>query len=201
VSARVTSSPAPGDAAAAPLNGTTDYLRQARRLRARFASDPDALQSHLKSLARTQNTRHPTSPPTSASTTQHVSVRPIAPASPRHISPVLGIPPDLSARFVQDIESAITTDGGYLRYTSRSRLLARAHRLGIHRFNANLLIASVLNAHRPPTLPSPLAIHLYTPTKNTPSPDNLPRLLTTAALILSAEAALLAAALYFFFLQ
>lgn len=69
---------------------------------------------------------------------------PRSPRPPAATRPgVLGVPRDVADAFVLEIEAAI--EGGLLRYTARRRLLARAGRLGIGPFDANLLIASVLH--------------------------------------------------------
>lgn len=74
--------------------------------------------------------------------------------SPSHRPGVLGVPRDVADAFVLEVEAAI--EGGLLRYTARRRLVARAGRLGIGTFDANLLIASVLHheARHPPTTAS-----------------------------------------------
>jgi hypothetical protein len=62
---------------------------------------------------------------------------------------VLGVSSEVAELFATEVESAIET--GLLRFTERRRLIARAQRLGMSRFDANLVIASVLNA-QPTTL-------------------------------------------------
>jgi hypothetical protein len=69
------------------------------------------------------------------------------------MEPVARVTVSPAAAFGELVEKAL--DGPVLRYTQRIRLLKTAGRLGIGRFEANLLIAAALHRfrHLPPTMP------------------------------------------------
>jgi hypothetical protein len=120
---------------------TAAYLREVRKLRSRHRTNPAKLSAALTELNRTRDARPaPARPKT-------VTVRPArrTPAPAHRPTPV----PALNPAFADEVEHALRTDGGSLRYTTRCRLLARAERLGVSRFDANLIIASVLHHHHP----------------------------------------------------
>lgn len=185
---------------------TSDYLRQARRLRSVHAHRPAALHAALRELnrkagesspagsdasptpIRTAQTSQPvkaTITPTSSTSTSsprrpvtdvtHVLVRRVTdrPASPSSTHPksapvpkatsptkktadtretvplgrVLGITSDKADAFASKVEARI--EQGLLRYSARQALLADAREMGIGRFDAMLIIASVLHAAEP----------------------------------------------------
>jgi hypothetical protein len=75
------------------------------------------------------------------------------------LPPVPGIPPQAAERFARLVQSRL--EGQILRLQERQLLLRTARRMGIDRFQANLIIAAVQHAHRPappaPTAPAPAA--------------------------------------------
>lgn len=97
---------------------SVEYIRQARRLRHRHRGNPQRLHQSLRRLAA-QSAEQP--------------------ALPR-------IDRSASAVLTHEVEDAM--DGPVLRYSERTRLLRRAEQLGIGRFDANLLIATVQHRHR-----------------------------------------------------
>jgi hypothetical protein len=109
------------------IDGTTaPYRSAARRLRGRFAGDPVRLQRSLLDLARREDAR-----------TDHAR---------RSESPVLPTLPNVPDREVADGFAARVSQhfrGVVLCYEDRQSLLAIAGRLGIGRFEANLIIAAV----------------------------------------------------------
>lgn len=96
---------------------TLEFCRQARRIRARFAGRPHELHAALRSLS------------TRATATRTIPE----------------IPDDLEeharARFVRAVIERL--DGTVLRYSLRLELLDIAGRLGLTRFDANVIIAQV----------------------------------------------------------
>ncbi len=98
------------------------YRTAARRIRARLAHQPLRMHRALAHLAA--ESAPATSPP-------------IAPLSPL---------PDGVRTFTQIAADAI--DGPILRYSSRQRLIRQADSLGIHRFEANLIIATLQHQRR-----------------------------------------------------
>lgn len=96
---------------------STDYLRLARRLRARLADDLPALHQSLQLLADRQD--------------GHAAFASLEEFPSQQ-------PEDYFARMVR----AVTT-GPVLTYSARRNLLNQAARLGISRFHANLVIARV----------------------------------------------------------
>jgi len=90
------------------------YRRAARRLRHRYRGQPDRLHQALRKLAADETSR-------------------VAPPGRPDYSPASEL-----ARAV-----VASMDGPFLRYSARQRLLSRAARLGISRFEANLIIAAV----------------------------------------------------------
>ncbi|HEX5244212.1 MAG TPA: hypothetical protein VFW23_13190 [Tepidisphaeraceae bacterium] len=117
-----------------------DYRRHARRLRKLYAHEPAALQHRLKDLA----TWHDAHTPARAS--ESCAVR---------TAPALAIQKTTfeiaSAKFASLVEQRIGQ--GVLRYSDRARLLSDARRLGIGRFYANLVIATL--QHRADVEPIP----------------------------------------------
>jgi hypothetical protein len=122
-------------AAVLPAISSDEYRRQARRLRCLYAGRPDRLQRSLKTLS----TR----------------------AMPRRIAPTVTVgddrqmflPPQVrastgpAAMFAAHLAGEIPSSG-VLTYSSRLSLLRHAQRLGVRRFEANLLIAAVLERRR-----------------------------------------------------
>lgn len=121
------------------------YRRQARRLRQRYAGQPSLLHFSLCELARRHDRSNP-APRAVIPTAQSTLLRPtIQRVQPRNS--VTG--PDSSfARAVVDWfgeQVAGEFDGKILHQSKRQRLLKTAERLGISRFNANLVIAVAQN--------------------------------------------------------
>lgn len=107
-----------------------DYRRHARRLRKLYALEPAALQHRLKDLAIWHDahapTRSPELHPTRTAATLAVQKTTFEIAS---------------AKFASLVEQRIGL--GVLRYSDRTRLMSDARRLGIGRFYANLVIATL----------------------------------------------------------
>jgi hypothetical protein len=116
-------------AAVAILEPGEAYRRQARRLRCRFASHPGRLQQSLKRLAA--ETPAPTSSPSLAVTTQ------------THIYPAC-VQSGPARRFADYLLEETRGPLTVLRYSQRLEFLRAARRLGVGRFEANLLIAAVV---------------------------------------------------------
>ena len=141
----------PGRAGRTAAKGVESTPRESARMRA--AAGRDA------AIARTQTTR--TRAATNGKTAAHDSkvsgaVSPMSTKAARCVltekvaasaAPLLSIPTDIASAFTAEVKTNIT--GGILRFTSRRRLVARASRMRIPAFEANLLIASVLHATRP----------------------------------------------------
>lgn len=150
-----------------------DYLREVRRVRARYAHDPAARTAQLRLLARRQDAAAQKASPKAAPAPSVVTVRRVQPAAalkapltPPPTSPVastnraretfaepviapgvLAVPREVAELFLTEISARL--EGDVLRYTARRELLERAARIGISRFDANLLIASALHAVSP----------------------------------------------------
>lgn len=103
---------------AAISEATLQYCRTARRLRHRLRHAPAAL---------------------------HVSLRSLKPAEPVQVRPVRQVAsvPDAPAaeKFAILVRYALV--GGLLPYSARQALIRQAGRMGISRFDANLIIATV----------------------------------------------------------
>lgn len=109
------------------LSHPSPYRAQARTIRARLSHRPAQMHRALRDL----NQSAPSDPtPTSATR---------IPAAP-------GALPGATDLFTQRVLDAV--DGPILRYSVRQRLLKQADRLGIHRFEANLIIATVQHRRR-----------------------------------------------------
>ena len=121
------------------------YRRQARRLRQRYAAQPSLLHFSLCELSRRHDRAHPAPRPAGRS----VDSLPLRPSIQRVQPKSAGAAPDSSfARAVVDWfgdQVAGEFDGKLLHHTNRQRLLKTAERLGISRFNANLVIAVAQN--------------------------------------------------------
>jgi hypothetical protein len=111
-----------------PATSSDEYRRQARRLRCVYAGQPARLQQSLKALATRVG-----------ATAFAVSVEPSRPALPATSGP---------ARIFAEQLAAEISPTGILRYSHRLALLRSARRLGVGRFEANLLIAAVLERRR-----------------------------------------------------
>lgn len=107
-----------------------DYRRHARRLRKLYALEPAALQHRLKDLA----IWHDAHTPTRASESHAVRTAPALAVQKTTFEVA-------SAKFASLVEQRIGQ--GVLRYSDRARLLSDARRLGIGRFYANLVIATL----------------------------------------------------------
>jgi hypothetical protein len=108
------------------------YCRAARRVRATHGRHPARLYRELQHLSRWYTAAHPPAPP---------------PA------------PSRAETFAREVSTRL--DGPVLRHSQRRALFAAARRLGIGRFEANLVIAAVQHEarhHRPaPAVPPPAA--------------------------------------------
>jgi hypothetical protein len=104
-----------------PAISTADYRRQARRLRCRLAGNPAQLQRSLLTLSRRRD--------------HAPSVTEV-----RRVSP--------TQRFTSILYEQVGTSAGVLRYSKRLALLRAARTLGLGRFEANLLIAAVIERQR-----------------------------------------------------
>ena len=120
--------------AAAPAISSDEYRRQARRLRCRYAGRPDRLQRSLKTLATRAVPR--TSAPDVRDDGRSIDPHPQFRAS--------GGP---AAAFARHLAREIPSTG-ILTYSSRLSLLRHAQKIGVRRFEANLLIAAVLERRR-----------------------------------------------------
>lgn len=165
---------------------TAEYVREARRLRSRYAHHPGQLHAALKTLAERHQSEPALKAPSkvrlnTAAPSCRVQVRRVAPTpvseqpTPQATSfstqpskppvaktvdtaavetieqpataPVLHIATPLASQFAAEVEARV--EAGFLRYSARKQLLARAQGLGIPRFDATLIIASVLHAQTP----------------------------------------------------
>lgn len=127
----------PGLRAAASADA---YRRQARRLRARHRGRPADLHHSLKDLNRARDRAWKADAPRAAPPTID------RPPAPSQIVAVQPMSDDGPRRFAEQIVRRL--DGsGVLRYSERLRLLKAASRLGIGRFDANLMIAAVQARH------------------------------------------------------
>jgi hypothetical protein len=104
------------------LVSTSDYRRQARRLRGALANQPGRLHYKLRELAR----RHDSA--------QAPNTCPAAPV------------PRRAEAFAAEVAASL--DGAILRYSQRRALMATARRLGMGDFEANLVIAAVQHERR-----------------------------------------------------
>jgi hypothetical protein len=132
----------PVQAAAAILGPGESYRRQARRLRCRFAAQPARLQQSLKRLAA--ETPSPISPRTShaaavdtAAAATAAAARPVAYPGLAQTRP--------ARRFADYLRHQTSGPMTVLRYSQRLEFLRAARRFGVGRFEANLLIAAVLD--------------------------------------------------------
>ena len=106
-----------------------DYVRRARRLRARHAANLPYLHRSLGKLETGYDTAEP------------VARRATTPAAAPPAAADLG-----RAAFASAVRECL--DGPVLRYSLRKALLKQASRLGVGRFEANLVIAEVQHAAR-----------------------------------------------------
>lgn len=121
--------------AIAPANPSDAYRRQARRLRCRFAGQPGRLQHSLARLAgEAPPTRAPHGPPADSTLPRH------RPASARN---------GPARQFADYLLDQMTPVPTVLCYSQRLDFLRAARRFGVGRFEANLLIAAVLERRRP----------------------------------------------------
>jgi hypothetical protein len=123
-------------AAAASNESSTDvYRRQARRLRCRFAGQPAMLQFALRALADAPR-------PAAEAAPEPKFARAIA-----GVSPLISAPAGSAREFAEFLIDR--SPSAVLRYSERLELLRVARRrFGIGRFEANLLIATVLERQR-----------------------------------------------------
>lgn len=117
-------------AAAAILEPGESYRRQARRLRCRFASRPGRLQQSLKRLAAE------TSAPRSSPASHAVAARP-------RVYPGF-VQTGAARRFADFLLDETREPMTVLRYSQRLEFVRAARRFGVSRFEANLLIAAVV---------------------------------------------------------
>jgi len=109
---------------------STDYRRHARHLRKLYALEPAALQHRLKDLA----IWHDAHTPARACESRFARTAPALTVEKTTFEIA-------SAKFASLVEQRIGQ--GVLRYSDRARLLSDARRLGIGRFYANLVIATL----------------------------------------------------------
>ena len=110
---------------AAPAISSDDYRRQARQLRARHRGDSATLITSLRDLAIAHDRETMVKP-----TVERVN-RPLLPPSS----------PSVVEHFGTSIRERL--QGQFISYSDRLDLFAEASRLGIGRFEANLMIAAV----------------------------------------------------------
>jgi hypothetical protein len=118
-----------GAAASSRGEATADYLRRARRVRARFGHDPVRMHRELRGLWNGRESQLESAP----------RVRRVVSRLPEALP--LQSHQIVAQAFAGDVERAI--EGGVLRYSQRAHLLRRARAIGIGRFEANLIIATV----------------------------------------------------------
>jgi hypothetical protein len=104
--------------------GADEYRRQARRLRATMRGQPGRLHRKLRELADRQDA------PAAGSSMEKPAVATGVVTRDRRAS-----------AFAEEV--AARMDGPVLRYSQRRALLALARRVGVGRFEANLIIAAV----------------------------------------------------------
>jgi hypothetical protein len=153
--------PAPGQGLAgadgsAELDGSADYRRRARRLRGKFAGRLGTRHSALGDLARQEDSHRGSwrlgrghKLPTHRVAIGR-SVR--SPDGDPVLSSVLGVasaPAERLSRLVQE-----SLCDGVLPYPRRQEVLRAARRLGVGRFQANLLIAAVQHRYDTPAMES-----------------------------------------------
>ena len=120
-------------AAVLPAISSDEYRRQARRLRCVYAGRPDRLQRSLKTLA-TRAVARPIG-------------RDVDDNRPLALPPQVRATTGPAATFVEHLAREVPSSG-VLTYSSRLALLRYAQKLGVRRFEANLLIAAVLERRR-----------------------------------------------------
>jgi hypothetical protein len=111
---------------------TDAYRHHARRLRCRYAGQPALLQRSLKALALRSSAVDKCG--STAELAGHFCRSPVSAQSGDA---------RLFARYV-----ASSIPSGVLRYSQRLEFIRTARRFGVRRFEANLLIAAVLEQHR-----------------------------------------------------
>ena len=114
---------------ASPCPATADYLRRARRVRARFAHDPVTMHRKLNALSAAKVT----------AVEVRKRVRRVVTRLPEAYP--FQSHPAVAEAFADEVERSL--EGGVLRYSRRAALLRQARRRGIGRFEANLIIATV----------------------------------------------------------
>jgi hypothetical protein len=114
---------------AATADPTANYRRRARRLRWRYRGDSSRLMHALRDLA-------------------HVAPRPAAELKDPHLRPLRERAG--AVVFTTAVEEALHSCDGALRYSKRLELIREADRLGVLRFEANLIIAVCQNRHPAP---------------------------------------------------
>jgi hypothetical protein len=118
------STPPPPAGSTAGLAAADDYRRAARHLRHRFRDNPAQLQRSLRRLSESQ---------------------------PPPLAHLREAPDDPADRFAHAVVAAM--DGPVLRYSARQLLLHQAARLGLGRFESNLIIAAIEHRLRPTCVP------------------------------------------------
>jgi hypothetical protein len=121
----------------------SEYLRQARRIRHTYRSEPGKLHQSLRYLSACHD---------------------IASGRPRSESRATGLPAtpeyviDQTSTTIRDFANAVVKcmDGPILRYSQRLELMRRAKRIGLRTFDANLIIAAVQNRVKETIAPEPL---------------------------------------------
>ena len=113
-------------------SGVHSYRQQARRLRARFRGRPALLQESLQTLSRNCDAAQP--------------ARPASVGTPA-LTAVFEVSPETVRRFSRMVRDRL--EGQILRFEPRQLLIRAAGRMGIDRFQANLIIAAVQHAQTP----------------------------------------------------
>jgi hypothetical protein len=158
---------------------TREYVRQARRLRARLSARPGELHSRIARLT--------TKPPAVSCVAAEVvddlprgyRTRPVT-AVVTDTTPcslpaarVLNATPEAANTLATEVERSI--ESGLLRFSARAAILKHAEQLGVSRFDANLIIASVLHAHATKPTHAKPAPNAARPPETTSRPQQTPR--------------------------
>jgi hypothetical protein len=114
---------------AADQQDRSNYCRRARRIRRKYANNPALMHRRLRQL----------------SDIQAADYRPKE--QPFARTPSLAANSPAAWQFADRVTSHL--QGGLLRYSQRVALIKEAERLGIKRFEANLIIAVAQHRHRP----------------------------------------------------
>ncbi|MDB5304714.1 MAG: hypothetical protein JWM97_2263 [Phycisphaerales bacterium] len=161
------------------MSGCDEYRREARHLRKLYADNPARLQRNLQQLSRQHDLRSAARSQISPRPKSNAPVSPVPHYASRAPGSVYaGTVPEGSRAivdwFADRVAANLDGPAQILHYSRRLSLLKDAARLGIGRFPANLMIATLQHERRQ----SPLA-----PREPVPHPNPLPRLLIAAVVI------------------